>query len=93
MEHRFSSHSSIENRTKELGFPWECILVVLMGIERGMIYSSPVTCEKGEWSIVQGKLSFFLGQRLKIDEFSRAKMDATAKQLIVEKTLAYLCIG
>ncbi|KAL0534209.1 hypothetical protein IC582_028497 [Cucumis melo] len=34
----------------ELGFPWECILVVLMGIERGMIYSSPVTCEKGEWS-------------------------------------------
>ncbi|XP_038878635.1 malate dehydrogenase-like isoform X1 [Benincasa hispida] len=54
------------------------------GIERGLIYSFPVTCEKGEWSIVQG---------LKIDEFSRAKMDATAKELIEEKALAYSCLG
>ncbi|KAJ4827641.1 malate DEHYDROGENASE, NAD-dependent, partial [Turnera subulata] len=42
------------------------------GIQPGLIYSYPVTCEKGNWSIVQG---------LKIDEFSRAKMDATAKEL------------
>ncbi|KAK3027714.1 hypothetical protein RJ639_042221 [Escallonia herrerae] len=48
------------------------------GIQPGLIYSFPVTCEKGEWSIVQG---------LKIDEFSRAKMDATAKELIEEKSL------
>lgn len=25
------------------------------GIQQGLIYSFPVTCEKGEWKIVQGK--------------------------------------
>ncbi|XP_010919596.1 malate dehydrogenase isoform X2 [Elaeis guineensis] len=54
------------------------------GIPAGLIYSFPVTCEKGEWSIVQG---------LKIDEFSRAKMDATANELIEEKSLAYSCLS
>ncbi|KAL5571842.1 hypothetical protein UlMin_021439 [Ulmus minor] len=54
------------------------------GIDAGLIYSFPVTCEKGEWSIVQG---------LKIDEFSRAKMDATALELIEEKSLAYSCLN
>ncbi|KAK3030309.1 hypothetical protein RJ639_039312 [Escallonia herrerae] len=54
------------------------------GIQPGLIYSFPVTCEKGEWSIVQG---------LNIDEFSRAKMDATAKELIEEKSLAYSCLN
>ncbi|KAK2967122.1 hypothetical protein RJ640_020530, partial [Escallonia rubra] len=54
------------------------------GIQPGLIYSFPLTCEKGEWSIVQG---------LKIDEFSRAKMDATAKELIEEKSLAYSCLN
>ncbi|KAJ8573355.1 hypothetical protein K7X08_009866 [Anisodus acutangulus] len=49
------------------------------GIPAGLIYSFPVTCEKGEWSIVQG---------LKIDEFSRARMDATSKELVEEKSLA-----
>lgn len=53
------------------------------GIPPGIIYSFPVTCAKGEWSIVQG---------LKIDEFSREKMDATAKELIEEKQLAYSCL-
>ncbi|KAL1802783.1 malate dehydrogenase, cytoplasmic [Daucus carota subsp. sativus] len=53
------------------------------GVPPGLIYSFPVTCEKGEWSIVQG---------LKIDEFSRAKMDATAEELIEEKALAYSCL-
>ncbi|CAK7347828.1 unnamed protein product [Dovyalis caffra] len=50
------------------------------GIQPGLIYSFPVTCEKGKWSIVQG---------IKIDELSRAKMDATAKELMEEKSLAY----
>ncbi|XP_071736095.1 malate dehydrogenase-like [Rutidosis leptorrhynchoides] len=50
------------------------------GIQPGLIYSFPVTCEKGEWSIVQG---------LKIDEFAREKMDALAKELNEEKLLAY----
>uniref|UniRef100_A0A7N2LGN0 Malate dehydrogenase n=1 Tax=Quercus lobata TaxID=97700 RepID=A0A7N2LGN0_QUELO len=49
------------------------------GIPPGLIYSFPVKCEKGKWSIVQG---------LKIDEYSRAMMDATAKELIEEKSLA-----
>lgn len=30
---------------------------------------------------------------LKIDEFSRAKMDATAKELIDEKSLANSCLN
>ncbi|XVE76902.1 hypothetical protein DITRI_Ditri13aG0017700 [Diplodiscus trichospermus] len=54
------------------------------GIQPGIIYSFPVTCEKGQWSIVQG---------LKIDEFSREKMDATAKELVEEKSLAYSCLN
>ncbi|KAI3975389.1 hypothetical protein MKX01_004476 [Papaver californicum] len=54
------------------------------GIPSGLIYSFPVTCEKGEWSIVQG---------LKIDEFSRTKMDDTANELIEEKSLAYSCLN
>ncbi|KAL0411699.1 UNVERIFIED_CONTAM: Malate dehydrogenase, cytoplasmic [Sesamum latifolium] len=54
------------------------------GIPPGLIYSFPITCEKGEWSIVQG---------LKIDDFSREKMDATAKELMEEKSLAYSCLN
>ncbi|KAF9600637.1 hypothetical protein IFM89_011220 [Coptis chinensis] len=53
------------------------------GIPAGLIYSFPVTCAKGEWSIVPG---------LKIDEFSRTKMDATANELMEEKSLAYSCL-
>ncbi|CAK8559928.1 unnamed protein product [Lathyrus sativus] len=53
------------------------------GIQPGLIYSFPVTCDKGEWSIVQG---------LKIDELSREKLDKTAQELIEEKTLAYSCL-
>ncbi|XP_044492312.1 malate dehydrogenase, cytoplasmic-like isoform X2 [Mangifera indica] len=54
------------------------------GIQKGLIYSFPVTCANGEWSIVQG---------LKIEELSRAKMDATAKELVEEKSLAYSCLN
>ncbi|KNA16115.1 hypothetical protein SOVF_092050 isoform B [Spinacia oleracea] len=54
------------------------------GIQPGLIYSFPVTCKNGEWSIVQG---------LKIDEFSREKMDATEKELIEEKQVAYSCLN
>ncbi|KAG0449922.1 hypothetical protein HPP92_027029 [Vanilla planifolia] len=52
-------------------------------IPAGLIYSFPVTCRNGEWSIVQG---------LPIDEFSRNKMDSTAEELTEEKTLAYSCL-
>ncbi|KAM7276011.1 hypothetical protein ACFE04_017877 [Oxalis oulophora] len=53
------------------------------GIPAGLIYSFPVTCANGEWKIVQG---------LKIDEFSRKKMDETAKELAEEKMLAHSCL-
>ncbi|XXG89646.1 hypothetical protein AAC387_Pa12g1599 [Persea americana] len=50
----------------------------------GLIYSFPVTCCNGEWTIVQG---------LQIDEFSRRKLDATAAELSEEKALAYSCLS
>jgi malate dehydrogenase len=53
-------------------------------VPAGIIYSYPVTCANGEWTIVQG---------LTIDEKSRAKLDATADELVEEKALAYACIS
>ncbi|KAJ7519619.1 hypothetical protein O6H91_20G046500 [Diphasiastrum complanatum] len=53
------------------------------GVPSGLIYSYPVTCAGGEWTIFQG---------LSIDEFSRAKLDATAAELVEEKAMAYLCL-
>ena len=47
------------------------------GIEPGVIYSFPCTCEAGQWTIVQG---------LEINEFSRARMDATNQELREERT-------
>ncbi|KAI3696455.1 hypothetical protein L1987_79471 [Smallanthus sonchifolius] len=52
-------------------------------IQPGLIYSFPVTCEKGEWPIVQG---------LKIDEFEREKMDVLERELIEEKTVLELAL-
>jgi malate dehydrogenase len=49
----------------------------------GLIYSFPVTCRDGEWSIVQG---------LSIDEYSRKKLDLSAEELSEEKALAYSCL-
>ena len=35
------------------------------GVPEGIFYSFPVTCEKGEWSIVQGEfLTFYRSGRL-----------------------------
>ena len=42
------------------------------GVPEGILYGFPCTCSGGKWSIVQG---------LEINEFSRAKMDATAAEL------------
>ena len=42
------------------------------GVPEGIIYGFPCTCSGGKWSIVQG---------LDINEFSRARMDATAAEL------------
>ncbi|HZF16922.1 MAG TPA: malate dehydrogenase [Steroidobacteraceae bacterium] len=46
------------------------------GIQEGVIYSYPVTCNGGSYKIVQG---------LEIDEFSREKMQATDKELRDER--------
>ncbi|MEE4639478.1 MAG: malate dehydrogenase [Wenzhouxiangella sp.] len=46
------------------------------GIEPGVIYSYPCTCENGQWKVVQG---------LEINEFSRARMDATDTELREER--------
>lgn len=45
-------------------------------IEPGVIYGYPVTCKDGQYAIVQG---------LEISAFSRARMDATAKELHEER--------
>lgn len=45
-------------------------------IEKGLMYSFPVTIKGGKWSIVQG---------LSIDDFSREKMTITMKELIGER--------
>ena len=46
------------------------------GIEKGLIYSFPVVCKNGDWEIVQG---------LEINVFSRARMQATEKELQEER--------
>jgi malate dehydrogenase len=46
------------------------------GVPEGLVYSYPVTTKGGEWQIVQG---------LEIDDFSRARMDATAQELVEER--------
>jgi malate dehydrogenase len=46
------------------------------GIAKGLIYSFPVTCENGNYSIVQG---------LEVNEFSRELMTKTEKELEEER--------
>ncbi|XP_057476838.1 malate dehydrogenase-like [Actinidia eriantha] len=52
-------------------------------VPAGLIYSFPVTCCNGDWTIVQG---------LAIDDLSRKKLDLTAEELTEEKALAYSCL-
>jgi malate dehydrogenase len=47
------------------------------GIPEGIIAGHPCTCSAGEWSIVQG---------LEIDEFSRARIDASVQELQEERS-------
>jgi malate dehydrogenase len=46
------------------------------GVPEGIISGFPVTTKNGEWSIVQG---------LDIDDFSRARIDASAGELVEER--------
>lgn len=54
------------------------------GVPDGLVYSFPVTCDAGKWTIVND---------LPIDGFSREKMDATAAELVEEKALAQSLIS
>jgi malate dehydrogenase len=54
------------------------------GITKGLIYSFPVTTKNGDYQIVQG---------LSIDEFSRAKMLATQKELEEERDAVAKILG
>ena len=46
------------------------------GVKEGVIYSFPVTCKDGQYTIVDG---------LSIDEFSQSRMDATEAELFEER--------
>ena len=46
------------------------------GIQEGLIYSFPCRCKDGEWEIVQG---------VEVNDFSRAKMQATEQELAEER--------
>ena len=46
------------------------------GVPEGLISSFPVTCNDGEWTIVQG---------LDIDDFSRGRIDASVAELAEER--------
>jgi malate dehydrogenase len=45
------------------------------GIREGLVYSFPVTCAGGDWQIVQG---------CEVNDFSRARMQATEQELVEE---------
>ena len=46
------------------------------GVDQGLVSSFPVTCNDGDWSIVPD---------LEIDEFSRARIDASVDELVTER--------
>uniref|UniRef100_A0A7S0RXG8 Malate dehydrogenase n=1 Tax=Pyramimonas obovata TaxID=1411642 RepID=A0A7S0RXG8_9CHLO len=52
-------------------------------IPAGLMYSFPVTCKDGKWTIVPG---------LSIDDNSRKLMDITANELVEEKAMALECL-
>jgi malate dehydrogenase len=54
------------------------------GIPAGVIYGYPVTCRDGAYEIVQG---------IDISPFSRARMDATYKELIEERDAVQSLLG
>lgn len=53
-------------------------------VMQDVVYSFPVTCKEGKWSIVQG---------LQIDDFAAQKLKATGDELVEEKALALECLS
>lgn len=54
------------------------------GVPKGLIYSFPVRCQQGKWTIVQG---------LTVDAFSADKMRLTAQELSEEREIAFKFLG
>lgn len=54
------------------------------GIPEGLIYSYPCRCKNGDWEIVQG---------VDVGDFSRGRMDATAKELSEERDAVAHLLG
>ena len=54
------------------------------GVEAGIIYSYPVTCQAGKYQIVQG---------LELDDFSKQKMQATEDELREERAAVEHLLG
>ena len=54
------------------------------GIPEGVLYGYPVTCKGGSYEIVKG---------IEISPFSRARMDATHKELLEERDAVQALIG
>ncbi len=48
-----------------------------------IVFSFPVECKDGKWSIVQG---------LQIDDYTAGKLKATGDELVEEKALALQCL-
>ena len=61
------------------GYSWTSAAIMSdgsYGVPEGIISSFPATSVDGEWKIVEG---------LEIDDFSRAEIDASVKELLHEK--------
>ena len=54
------------------------------GVADGLMYSVPVTCSGGKWTIVKD---------LPIGDFSTEKMKATEAELMEEKTMSFGILG
>jgi len=54
------------------------------GIKDEIIYSYPVTCLHGKWTIVQN---------LHVSDFAREKMEITRKELVEERGMAFEIVG
>ena len=49
------------------------------GVDGDLCFSYPCNCKDGEWQVVEG---------LEINEFSQAKIKATEKELLEERSMA-----
>jgi len=54
------------------------------GIKDEIIYSYPVTCQNGKWTIVQN---------LHVSDWAREKMEITRKELVEERGMAFEIVG